>query len=274
LSAPDVVIHPTAEVHPRARLESGVFVGPGCVVGENVTVGRNTRLEAGVFIEGWTEIGADNRFTGAASIGTEPQDVGYKGEETRVRIGDRNVFREFVTVHRATTKQDRLTEIGSGNYFMAYSHIAHDCRVGNEAIFINGATLGGHVEVGDGVMISAFSSIHQFCRVGRFAFIGGYSVITKDVVPFSKVAGQRPVHILGPNSIGLRRRGFSSARIRGIKEVFDLLFFSDLNTRQAIERIRAEIPAGEDRDEIIRFAESSKRGIIRKSNEAWESDSE
>jgi len=274
MSGPDGLCHPTAVIHPRARLGEGVSVGPGCVVGENVVLGRNTRLEANVCIGGWTEIGADNRFSPFSSVGTEPQDIGYRGEETRVRIGDRNVFREFVTIHRGTAKGGGLTEIGDDNYIMAYSHIAHDCKVGHGAIFINAATLGGHVEVGDGVMISAFSSVHQFCRVGRCAFIGGYSVITKDVVPFSKVAGQRPVHILGPNAIGLRRKGFSGERLRRIKAVFQLLFFSDLNTRQALERIRAECPADEDRDEILRFVEASRRGIIKKSAEAWESDSE
>jgi UDP-N-acetylglucosamine acyltransferase len=274
LSGPESLIHPSAVVHPGARLGADVRIGPGCVVGENVLIGPGTILEHHVSLLGWTDIGAGNRFSPFASIGTEPQDVGYKGEETHVRIGDRNVFREFVTVNRGTVKGGGLTRIGNEGYFMAYAHIAHDCRVGDEVVMINAATLGGHVEVGDGVMISALSAVHQFSRIGRAAFIGGFSVITKDVVPFAKVAGQRPVHILGPNAIGLRRKGFSGERIRRIKAVFDVLFFSNLNTRQAVERIKAEFPPDEDRDEILRFIEGSKRGIIRKGGAEWENDSE
>jgi UDP-N-acetylglucosamine acyltransferase len=274
VSAPESFVHPSAVVHPKARVAEGVRIGPGCVIGENVSIGAGTTFESNVFVGGWTEIGAGNRFSSYSSIGTEPQDVGYKEEETRVRIGDRNFFREFVTVNRGTVKGGGLTRIGDDGYFMAYVHIAHDCQVGNRVIMINAATLGGHVEVGDGVMMSAFSAVHQFSRIGRTAFIGGFSVITKDVVPFCKVAGQRPVHILGPNSIGLRRIGFSGERVRRIKSLFDILFFSGLNTRQAVDRIRAEFPADEDRDEILRFIEGSKRGIVRKSSETWESDSE
>lgn len=274
MSAPEFFIHPTAVVHPKARVAEGVRIGPGCVIGENVSIGAGTTFESNVFVGGWTDIGAGNRFSSFSSIGTEPQDVGYKDEETHVRIGDWNIFREFVTVNRGTVKGGGLTKIGDDGYFMAYVHIAHDCQVGNRVILINAATLGGHVEVGDGVMMSAFSAVHQFSRIGQSAFIGGFSVITKDVVPYCKVAGQRPVHILGPNAIGLRRIGFGGERIRVIKAVFDILFFSGLNTRQAVDRIRAEIPAGEDRDEILRFIESSKRGIVKKSSETWESDSE
>jgi len=274
LSGPEPLVHPSAVVHPRARLGEGVRIGPGCVIGENVAIGADTTFESNVFVAGCTEIGAGNRFSSFSSIGTEPQDVGYKDDETHVRIGDRNIFREFVTVNRGTVKGGGLTRIGDEGYFMAYSHIAHDCQVGNEVIMINAATLGGHVEVGDGVMISAFSAVHQFSRIGKFAFVGGFSVITKDVVPYCKVAGQRPVHILGPNSIGLRRKGFGAERIRRIKSIFDVLFFSDLNTRQAVDRIKAEFAADEDRDEILRFIEGSKRGIVKKSPEAWENDSE
>ena len=274
MPSPEPSVHPSAVVHPKAGLAEGVVIGPGCVVGENVALGPGTVLEHHVSVLGWTDIGAGNRFSPFSSIGTEPQDVGYKGDETHVRIGDRNIFREFVTINRGTVKGGGLTRIGDDGYYMAYVHIAHDCRVGNRVIMINAATLGGHVEVGDGVMISAFSAVHQFSRIGRNAFIGGFSVITKDVVPYCKVAGQRPVHILGPNAIGLRRIGFGAERIRGIKAVFDILFFSGLNTSLAVDRIRAEIPAGEDRDEILQFIGSSKRGIVKKSSESCETDSE
>jgi len=271
LSENDVAVHPTAVVHPQARLEAGAWVGPHCVIGEHVSLGRNTRLESHVALSGWTEIGADNRFSPFASVGTEPQDLGYKGEPTRVRIGDRNVFREFVTVHRATTKENRLTLIGSDNYFMAYTHVAHDCRVGDRTIFLHQATLGGHVAVGDSAMVGAMSGVHQFCRIGRLAFMGGGSMITQDVVPFCRVVGQRPTRVLGLNIIGLRRNGFSNARIAALKDIYKLFFFSGLNTSEAVERIKAECPPGEDREEVLEFIRSAKRGIVKKTtSDAWD----
>lgn len=273
MSGNDVIVHPTAVVHPGAQLGPGVAVGPGCVIGEHVAVGPNTSFEALVYIGGWTTIGADNRFSPGSIIGTEPQDIGYKGEPTRVVIGDRNVFREFITVHRATTKEERLTQIGHDNYFMAYAHVAHDCRVGNGTVFLHGATLGGHVSVGDHATVGAMSAVHQFCRVGRFSFMGGGSMIAQDVVPFSRVAGQRPPRFLGLNSVGLRRKGFSRERLAALKEMFRLLFYADLNTSLALARIEAEIPSSEDRDELLSFVRASKRGIVKKAA-AWDSDSE
>jgi len=270
MSGRDVTIHPSATVHPRARLEPGVWVGPGCVFGPDAAVGRNTRFEANVFVDGRTTIGADNQFSPGSVIGTEPQDIGYKGEPTRVEIGDRNIFREFCTVHRATAKESRLTRVGSDNYFMAYSHVAHDCRVGDGTIFLHGATLGGHVTIGDYAIVGAMSGLHQFCRVGRYAFIGGGSMITQDVVPFCRVVGQRPTRFLGLNTIGLRRNGFSNERITALKKLFELFFHSDLNTSQALVRIEAEIAAGEDRDELVAFIRASKRGVVKKAAEPWE----
>jgi UDP-N-acetylglucosamine acyltransferase len=267
----EAVVHPTAVVHPGARLATGVTIGPHCVIGENVVIGSNTCLDARVFIGGWTTIGSDNRFSPGSVVGTEPQDVGYRGEPTRVEIGDRNVFREFITIHRATAKEERLTRIGSANYFMAYSHVAHDCRVGDGTIFLHGATLGGHVKVGDYATIGAWSAVHQFCRIGRFSFMGGGSMVTQDVVPFCRVAGQRPTRFLGLNLVGLRRHGFSRERIAGLKDMFRLLFYSDLNTSQAVDRIAAEIPAGEDRDELLSFVRVSKRGVVKKTAESWDS---
>jgi len=274
MSGPEPFLHPTAVVHPGAQLEAGVYVGPYCQVGEKVVLGRNTKLESNVFVTGWTSIGPDCHFSPFSVIGSEPQDVSYGGQETRLQIGARNVFREFVTVHRGTPKGGGLTEIGEGNYFMAYSHVAHDCRVGNETVLINGATLGGHVTVGDYVMISAVSAAHQFCRIGRYAFIGGYSVVTQDVVPFSKMVGSRPLRLMGLNIVGLRRRGFSQERIQDLKHMFRLLFYSDLNTSQALERIEAEIAAGQDREELLSFVRSSKRGISRKLAGPWDAESE
>jgi UDP-N-acetylglucosamine acyltransferase len=270
----EVFVHPTSVVHPRAQIGEGVWIGPHCVIGENVVIRGRTRLEGNIQILGWTEIGESCRFSPFSVIGGEPQDVGYRQEETKVRIGDRNVFREFMTVHRGTVKGGGLTSIGNDNYFMAYSHIAHDCRIGNSVVFINGTTLGGHCSVDDHATLSAFVGVHQFCRIGTSAYVGGYTVVTHDVVPFAKVAGMRPVLFFGLNAIGLRRRGFGRERIQTIKEIFKILFYSDLNTQQALDEVQARIPAGEDRDEIIRFIRASQRGIIKKPSERWDDESE
>ncbi len=274
MSADDVSIHPTAVVHPGARLDPGVWIGPGCVVGEAAVLGRNTRLESHVSVLGLTEIGPDCRFAPFTSIGTEPQDVGYKGDPTRVLIGAGNIFKEFITVNRGTVKGGGVTRIGDRNFFMAYSHVAHDCRVGNETIFTNNVTLGGHVVVGDFAVLSGFTGVHQFCRIGRYAFTGGFTVITQDLPPFCKVAGMRPVKVYGLNGIGLRRRGFSAERIRALRDMIKILFFSDLNTTQALEKIESAFPPGEDRDELLEFIRTSKRGFHKKTAGKWETDSE
>jgi UDP-N-acetylglucosamine acyltransferase len=265
-------IHPSATVHPQARLDHGVHVGPGCVIDEFVSLGKNTRLDAHVYITGHTTAGEDCRFFPYSAVGTEPQDVGYKQEETRVEIGDRNLFRESMTINRGTPKDVGITRIGDDNYFMAYSHIAHDCQVGSQIVFMNGVTLAGHCLIDDYVQISAFTGVHQFCRIGKYAYVGGYSVITQDVLPFCKVAGGRPPLIYGPNALGLRRLGFPRERIKAIKELFQLIFFSNLNTARAVERIEQEFPAGEDRDEILSFIQSSKRGIVKKASDEWKKD--
>ncbi len=274
MALPEVVVHPSASVDPRAVLGPGVFVGPSCVVGPGARIGARTRLEAHVVVDGWTSIGEDNLFSPYSAIGGPPQDVSYQGDETRVVIGNRNVFREFVTIHRATTKEERVTAVGDDCYIMAYSHIAHDCRLGNGIVLTNGATLGGHIRIGDRVNISGFVGVHQFCRIGRFAFIGGYSVITQDVLPFAKVVGQRPARVFGMNLVGLRRNGFSRERIAAIKEIYRLLFFSGLNTAQAVDAISSRCPAGEDREEILGFVAASKRGLIKKTAESWETESD
>lgn len=274
MSRDEVFIHPTSTVHPKARLDGGAWIGPHCCVGEKVTIHKNTKLTAYVYVDGCTEIGADCQLSPYSVIGTEPQDVGFQGEETRIKIGDRNIFREFVTVHRGTPKGGGETFIGDDNYFMAYSHVGHDCRISNGTVFTNAATVGGHVSVGDYAYISAFSGVHQFCRIGKYAFIGGFTVVTQDVLPFCRVAGMRPVLIYGLNAIGLRRRGFNRERINQLKEIFKLIFYSDLNTSQAVEKIKATISPHEDREEVIRFIQSSKRGIIKKASERWEEESE
>lgn len=274
MSDPDIFLHPTAVVQSGAGLEAGVHIGPYCVVGPDVVLGRNVRLEAHVSISGHTRVGDDCRFAPFTSIGTAPQDIGYKDEPTRVDIGEANIFKEFITVHRGTVKGGGVTRIGDRNYFMAYSHIAHDCLVGSETIFTNAATLGGHVEVGDYAVMGAFSGVHQFCRIGRYAFIGGFTVLTQDVPPFIRVAGMRPTHIYGLNAVGLRRRGFTRERVGVLSDMIKILFYSDLNTRQAADRIAATFPPGEDRDELLAFLRFSKRGIIKKAGAGWDSESE
>jgi UDP-N-acetylglucosamine acyltransferase len=270
----DISVHSTATVHPKAQLDAGVWIGPYSFIGEKVSIHKNTKVEANVFIDGQTEIGEKCRFSPYSSIGTEPQDITYKGEDTLVKIGNRNIFREFMTVNRGTVKGGGKTVVGNDNYFMAYSHIGHDCYVGNETIFINAATLGGHVTVQDFATVGAFSGIHQFCRVGKHAFIGGFSVVTQDVFPFSRVAGSRPLIFFGLNAIGLRRRGFSKERIKVIKDIFKIFFYSNLNTAQATDKIKEKFPPGKDRDEIIKFVQSSQRGIVKKVAEEWDVESE
>jgi len=266
----DISVHSTATVHPKARLDAGVRIGPYSFIGEKVSIHKNTKIEANAFIDGLTEIGENCHFSPYSSIGTEPQDITYKGEDTLVKIGDRNIFREFMTVNRGTVKGGGQTVVGNDNYFMAYSHIGHDCFVGNENIFINAASLGGHVTVQDFTTVGAYSGIHQFCRIGKHAFIGGLAGVAQDVFPFSRVAGSRPCLLLGLNAIGLRRRGFSKERIKVIKDIFKIFFYSDLNTAQAKDKIKNKIPPGEDRDEIINFIQSSQRGIIKKAAEKWD----
>jgi UDP-N-acetylglucosamine acyltransferase len=268
------LIHSTAIVHQKARLGDGVHIGPYSVIDQDVSIGKGTKIGSNVTITGKTEIGEDCRFFPFCCIGTDPQDLSFGGEVTSVKIGNDNIFREFVTVHRGTEKGRNKTEIGNGNYFMAYAHVAHDCLVGNQTVLTNGATLGGHVSVDDFVFISAYAAVHQFGRVGKYALIGGISTITQDVLPFSRVAGGRPTLLYGLNTIGLRRRGFARERIKVLKDIFKIFFYSNLNTSQALKRIEEKIPSGEDRDEIIRFIQSSERGIVKKAAEKWAAGSE
>src|SRR5690606_34362349 len=201
-------IDPSARVHPGARVGAGSVVGPFAIIGRDVVLGERCRVGASAVVDGHTTIGDETEIFPFASIGLPPQDLKYRGEATRLNIGRRNIFREFVTIHRGTAGGGGETTIGDGNLFMAYSHVAHDCRIGHHTIFGNAATLGGHVVVGDYATISAYSGVHQFCRVGQHAFIGGYSVITKDALPFAKSVGNR-ARLYGLNKVGLLRRGFS-----------------------------------------------------------------
>jgi UDP-N-acetylglucosamine acyltransferase len=254
-----VTLDPTAIVHPGARIGPGSVIGPHAIIGEHVVLGRDCRVGASSVIDGWTEIGDGNEVFPFASIGLIPQDLKFKGERTRLVIGHRNVFREFVTIHRGTAGGGGVTEIGDHNVFMAYAHIAHDCHVGNYTIFGNAATLGGHVTVEDYAAVSAFSGVHQFCRVGRHAFIGGYSVVTKDALPFAKTVGNR-ARIYGLNTIGLERRKFSRDTINKLRRAFRYLLHS--NTSRALAQIdRDPSLRCDDVQYLIDFIRSSSRGV-------------
>jgi UDP-N-acetylglucosamine acyltransferase len=256
-------VHPTALVDPGANIAATAEIGPYCIIGAQVEVAAGTRLMANVYVEGPTSIGEDNVFYPYSTVGVAPQDLKYKGEASETRIGRRNRIREFVTIHRGTEGGGMLTRIGDDNLLMAYVHIAHDVQVGNGAVLGHGATLGGHVTVGDQANVGAFSGVHQFCRVGRSAIIGGYSVITQDVLPFSSTVSERENHIFGANKIGLERRGFSTDLIEQLQTTFRLLTRAGLNTSQAIERIHAEVPASKELDELIDFIHSAKRGFVK-----------
>jgi len=255
-------IDPTAIVHPGARVGEGTIVGPHATIGEHVRIGAHCRVGASAVVDGWTEIGDGTEIYPFASIGLIPQDLKFRGEQTRLVIGRRNIFREFVTIHRGTLGGGGLTSIGDRNLFMAYAHVAHDCHVGTETIFANGATLAGHVLVEDYATIGAFSGVHQFCRVGRHAFIGGYSVVTKDALPFAKSVGNR-ARIYGLNTIGLMRRGFAPDVISKLKRTFRYLLQSKLNTTGALRLIEQDPSlACADVQYLIDFIRTSRRGVI------------
>jgi UDP-N-acetylglucosamine acyltransferase len=258
-----MAVHPTAIVDPGARIASTAEIGPYCVVGAEVEIGAGTRLMAHVYVEGPTWIGEDNIFFPYSSIGVASQDLKYKGERAETRIGSRNRIREFVTIHRGTKGGGLVTRIGDDNLIMAYAHVAHDVQIGNHVILVNGVTLGGHVMIGDWAEVSAFSGVHQFCRVGRHAIIGGYSVVVQDVMPFSNTVSERPIRVFGANKIGLERRGFPKDTIEALQTAMRLLTRAQLNTTQAIERIRAEVPACPEIEELIEFINSSERGVVK-----------
>jgi len=255
-------IHPTAVVHHGAQIGPGTIVGPYAVVGRNVKLGRRCKVGASAVVDGWTEIGDETEIFPFASIGLIPQDLKFRGEETRLVIGARNIFREFVTIHRGTRGGGGVTTIGDRNVFMAYVHIAHDCHVGNDTIFGNMATLGGHVTIEDFASVNAGSGVHQYCRVGRHAFIGGYSVVTKDALPFARTVGNR-ARIYDLNTIGLKRRGFSPAIVEKLKRAFRYLLQSKLNTSRALQQIQQDRSlACAEVQYLLDFIRTSQRGVI------------
>jgi len=256
-------VHPTAIIDAAARVSASCRIGPFCTLGAGVELGEECELTSHVVIEGPTKIGARNRFSPFSVIGGAPQDYTYKGEPTRLEIGDGNHFREYITISRGTTKGGGVTRIGSHGLFMAYVHIGHDCQVGNNILMANGATLAGHVEVADYAAVGALSAVHQFAHVGPHAYIGGGSIVTQDVLPFSKTSATRDIHAYGANAVGLQRKGFSAERVKKIQRAFRLLLASKLNTSQAVEKIRSEGELGEDVELLIAFIERAERGIIK-----------
>lgn len=256
------LIHPTALVSREAELAEDVAVGPYCRIGKAVRVGPGCRFDSHVVVEGPTEIGADNVFYPFGTIGIDPQDLKYSGENTSLTIGSGNVFREYVNVHRGTDAGGGSTRIGDHNLLMVYTHIAHDCVLGSHIIMANAATLAGHVTIEDHATIGAFSGVHQFCRVGFHAYVGGYSVVTKDVLPFSRTVSARNTKAFGVNTIGLERKGFSADQIGAIKRTFRLLLQSKMNTTQAVEAIRRDADSPEARI-VVDFIEKSDRGIVK-----------
>ncbi len=254
-------IHPTAVVDPGADLGDGVEIGPYCVVGAGVVLGPACWLQHHVTVLGPSVIGPGNRFFCGCSIGQQTQDLKYRGEPTRLEIGEGNTFREYVTVHRATGAGD-TTRVGSFGSFLAYSHIAHDCVVGDRVIFSNNGTLAGHVTVGDGAVIGGLTAIHQFCRIGTLAITGGCSKIVQDVPPYM-VADGNPALIRGVNQIGLERAGVEAEVIRSLREAYRILWNDRLNTSQALAQAREELPAIPEIAHLLEFMGSSQRGVIR-----------
>jgi UDP-N-acetylglucosamine acyltransferase len=260
----ETTVHPAAIVSPRAELGRGVAVGAFSVVGDDVRIGDGTSVASHVVIEGPTTIGAGNRIYPFVSVGQPPQDLKYDGEPTELHIGDGNQIREFATLHRGTPGGGGITRVGDGNLLMAQVHIAHDCIVGNNCIMANAATLAGHVTVEDGATVGAYSGVHQFCRVGREAFVGGYSVVVKDALPFARTVGNH-ARCYGENAIGLRRRGHDDAAVRRLHRAFRLLLSAGLNTTQALDAIREDEALADDPNVVylVGFIESSQRGVTK-----------
>jgi len=256
-------MHPTAVVHATAKVPDSCTVGPYCVIGRDVELGEDCRLLSHVCINGPTKIGPNNTFFPYAAIGMDPQDVTYKGEPTRLEIGEHNEIREYVTINRGTVKGGGLTKVGSHILIMAYTHIGHDCVIGDHVMLVNGATLGGHVTVEEWAVVGALCPVHQFVRIGAHSYIGGGTTITQDVLPFSMTSAARETHAYLLNKVGLQRRGFSRERIAKIHHAYKILLASKMNTSQALEKLKTESDHGEDVEMLIRFIEASARGIIK-----------
>jgi len=259
------MIHATAIIHPGAELAEDVEIGPYAIIGSHVKIGKGTKVGPHAVVEGWTSIGEQNQIFQMASVGAIPQDLKYRGEETYLKIGDRNIIREFATIHLGTVTGDGETTIGSNNLFMAYSHVAHDCHIGNGVVMANAATLAGHVAVEDYVILGGLCAIHQFTRIGESAMIGGGTLVGHDIPPYTIATSgdRREAALRGLNLVGLKRRGFSDELIGQLKKAYKILCLSGLKLGDAVARIREEVPAGPEMNHFLEFIESAKRGITR-----------
>jgi UDP-N-acetylglucosamine acyltransferase len=255
-------IHPTAVISPGAQIGRDCAIGPYAVIGDEVVLGDRVRIDGHCVIDGRTRIGDECHLFPFVSIGLPPQDLKFAGEPSVTEIGNRTRIREFVTIHRGTRGGGGITRIGDDCFLMAQAHVAHDCLIGNGVIMANAATLAGHVTVADGANIGAYSGVHQFCRVGREAYVGGYSVVVKDALPFALTVGNH-AKCYGLNKVGMRRRGYSRETLDALHHAFHLLLASKLNTTQAIERIRAEIKNSNEVNELTNFVETSQRGVVK-----------
>ncbi|HEY6266435.1 MAG TPA: acyl-ACP--UDP-N-acetylglucosamine O-acyltransferase [Candidatus Acidoferrum sp.] len=256
-------IHPQAIVAASAKLGEGVQVGAHAVVGEEVELGDGCVVRAHAVVQGPSKFGKNNVFHAFSVVGGDPQDYTFRNERTELVAGDGNIFREYVTVSRGTQKGGGKTSLGDENFFLAYSHVGHDCVIGSHTLFVNGATLAGHVTVEDFATIGAFCPVHQFCRIGRYAYVGASTVVTQDVPPFSKIVTERETKSFGVNAIGLERKGFSPKRLRTLKQAYRLLLRSKLNTSQALAEMRKTLADSPDVQELIQFVESAERGIVK-----------
>ena len=255
-------IHPAAIVHPKAEIGEGVEIGPYSVINEHVKIGKGTRISSHVLVDGWTTIGERNQICSFSSIGTPPQDIGYKNEETYLIIGNDNVIRECATIHRATTKEDRKTVIGDKNFLMAYSHVAHDCKLGGNIIMSNSVALGGHITVGDYAIIGGIVGVHQFVKIGAYSIIGGQSAVSLDIPPYVIAAGNR-AELHGLNLVGLKRRGFSDDVINTLKKAYKIIFRSGLTQEQAFQKALEEFPDSPEVRHLVDCMRTSKRGVTR-----------
>jgi len=255
-------IHPTAIVDSKAQIPDSCTIGPFCIVGEDVEMGERCELHSHVVLKGPTKLGSDNRVFPFTTLGLEPQDLKFKGENTRLEMGDNNVIRESVTIHRGTPAGGGITRIGSNCLIMAYAHIAHDCVVADNVIMANAATLAGHVTVEEYAVVGALCPVHQFVRVGAYSYIGGGSTITQDVLPFSLTSAKREVHAFGMNSVGLQRKGFSKERLRNIHQAYRVLLSSHMNVGDSLAKLKSA-DLGEDVARLVNFVEGSERGILK-----------
>lgn len=255
-------IHETAEISSKAEIDDDVSIGPFCIVGEGVSIKKGTKLLSNIVIEGNTEIGEECTIYPFASIGLPPQDLKYKNEKTGVKVGNKNIIREYVTIHRASVGGDRLTEVGDSNFLMAYVHIAHDCKIGNGVIMANAATLAGHVLVEDFAFIGGIVAVHQFTRIGAYSMVGGFSGIGQDIPPYTMASGPR-AKLYGLNALGLKRHGFSDDAINILKKAYKILFREKRTLKDALKKIKSDIPETPEIKHLLEFIEKNKRGICR-----------